>query len=184
MPLKAICVFCASANGADADFLSAAVATGELLGQKKIDLIYGGAKVGLMGAVAESTLANGGRVLGIIPHVLVDLEVAHDGCSELHVVETMHQRKALMSEKSDAFLILPGGFGTLEEMFEVLTWQVLKLHTKPVCLVNINGFYDPLLAFLDHCVSQGVLKQKNRDILLVAGNVDDAIRLLQDAVVN
>lgn len=183
MPLNAICIFCASANGADPAFLTAAKQTGQLLAEKNIALIYGGAKVGLMGAVADSAMQNGGRVLGVIPHVLVDLEVAHNGCTELHVVETMHQRKALMGEKADAFLILPGGFGTLEEMFEVLTWQVLKLHTKPVCLLNTNGFYNTLLAFLDHCVAQGVLKQKNRDIILVADTVEQAIEMLQQRVV-
>lgn len=180
--LQAICVFCASADGTDPAYLQAATELGTALAQRKIALIYGGAKVGLMGAVAGSALAQGGRVLGVIPHVLVDLEVAHQGCTELHVVDTMHTRKALMGEKSDAFLILPGGYGTLEELFEVVTWQVLKLHSKPVCLLNTNGFYDPLLKFLDHCVTQGVLKQKNREMLLVANTVDEALQALEKAL--
>lgn len=131
-----------------------------------------------MCAVADSALAHGGTVVGVIPEVLVDLEVAHQGVTELHVVDTMHTRKALMGEKSDAFLILPGGFGTLEEMFEVLAWQTLKLHTKPIVLLNINGFYDQLLGFLDHAVEQGMLKQQSRKILLVANNVEEAFTQL------
>src|SRR6185437_7911473 len=123
-------------------------------------------------------LAHGGRVVGVIPEVLVDLEVAHHGITELHVVDTMHTRKALMGEKSDAFIVMPRGFGTLEEMFEVLAWQTLKLHTKPILLLNINGFYDQLLAFLDHAVAQGMLKQKSREILLVANTVEQALALL------
>lgn len=131
-----------------------------------------------MCTVADSALAHGGTVVGVIPEVLVDLEVAHQGVTELHVVDTMHTRKALMGEKSDAFLILPGGFGTLEEMFEVLAWQTLKLHTKPIVLLNIRGFYDQLLSFLDHAVAQGMLKQQSREILLVANSVEDAFTKL------
>ncbi len=131
-----------------------------------------------MQAVAEAALAAGGLVIGVIPTVLVDLEVAHDGLTELHVTDTMHTRKALIGERSDAYIALPGGFGTFEEMFEALAWQTLKLHAKPIVLLNTNGFYDRLLAFLDHCVEQGMLKAKNREIILVAGTVDEALRLL------
>lgn len=177
--LKSLCVFCASANGSDPAYREAAVQTGKELAQRDIALIYGGAEVGLMGAVADTVLASGGHVIGVIPHVLVDLEVAHSRCSELHVVDTMHTRKALMGEKSDAFLVLPGGLGTMEELFEVLTWQTLKLHHKPICLLNTNGFYDPLLVFLDHCVAQGVVKAKNRALLLVANTVEEAFTLLE-----
>ncbi|MBS1813529.1 MAG: TIGR00730 family Rossman fold protein [Acidobacteria bacterium] len=181
MPLESICIFCASAFGNDPAFLSAANQTGTLLAQRNIALIYGGAKVGLMGAVADSALNAGGQVLGVIPVILVDLEVAHNGCSQLHVVKSMHERKALMGEKADAFLILPGGFGTFEELFEVLAWQSLKIHNKPVCLLNINGFYDGMLSFLDHCVQQGVLKQKARDRVLVASTPEEALALLEQA---
>lgn len=174
MSIRTIAVFCASANGADPAYQAAADDLGRALAFRKIGVIYGGAKVGLMCAVANSALAHGGTVVGVIPEVLVDLEVAHQGVTELHVVDTMHTRKALMGEKSDAFLILPGGFGTLEEMFEVLAWQTLKLHTKPIVLLNINGFYDQLLSFLDHAVEQGMLKQQSREILLVATSVEDA----------
>jgi uncharacterized protein (TIGR00730 family) len=131
-----------------------------------------------MCAVAESALTHGGRVVGVIPEVLVDLEVAHQGVTELHVVDTMHTRKALMGEKSDAFIIMPGGFGTLEEMFEVLAWQTLKLHDKPIVLLNINGFYNQLLDFLNHAVTEGMLKRKSREILLVANSVEEAFAVL------
>jgi hypothetical protein len=149
---------------------------GRALAQRGIGLIYGGAKIGLMGAVADATLAAGGRVVGVIPHVLVDKEIAHDGLSELHVVDTMHTRKRLIGEKADAFITLPGGFGTFEELFEVLAWQTLKLHAKPVVLLNVAGFYDTMLAFLDVCESEGMLRG-NRHRLLVATSVDEALRL-------
>jgi uncharacterized protein (TIGR00730 family) len=173
-----IAVFCASANGNNPIYRETAEHLGRTLAQRNIGLIYGGAKVGLMQAVADSCLAHGGRVVGVIPEVLVDLEVAHDGITELHVTDTMHTRKALMGEKADAFLILPGGFGTMEEMFEVLAWQTLRLHDKPIVLINTAGFYDQLLAFLDHCVTEGVLKPKSRAILLVATSVEDALAQL------
>jgi uncharacterized protein (TIGR00730 family) len=131
-----------------------------------------------MRAVAEAALAEGGRVIGVIPTVLVDLEVAHSGLTELHVTDTMHTRKALIGERSDAFIALPGGFGTFEELFEVLAWQTLKIHSKPVLLLNTGGFYDKLLDFLDYCVEQGMLSQKKREIVLVANTVDEALALL------
>jgi hypothetical protein len=177
-PTRNIAVFCASANGAHPIYRQVAQDLGTALATRGIGLIYGGASVGLMQAVADAVLAAGGHVTGVIPLVLVDLEVAHHGISELHVVDTMHTRKALMGEKADAFLVLPGGYGTLEEMFEVLAWQTLKLHSKPTLLLNVDGFYDHLLAFLDHAVTQGILKQKNRDNLLVATTVQDAIAQL------
>jgi uncharacterized protein (TIGR00730 family) len=151
---------------------------GRALAQRNIGVVYGGAKVGLMEAVATAALAEGGRVIGVIPTVLVDLEVAHDGLTELHITDTMHTRKALMAQRADAFLALPGGFGTFEELFEVLAWQTLKLHAKPVVLLNVHGFYDKLLAFLDHCVDQGMIRTRNRRILLVANTVDEALTLL------
>ncbi len=177
-PKRNIAVFCASADGAQPIFRQVAQDLGTAFAERGIGLIYGGARVGLMQAVADAVLAAGGYVTGVIPHVLVDLEVAHHGISQLHVVDTMHTRKALMGEKADAFLVLPGGYGTLEEMFEVLAWQTLKLHSKPTVLLNVNGFYDHLLAFLDYAVTQGILKQKNRDNLLVATTVEDALTLL------
>lgn len=182
MSLRALCVFCASANGADPAYSKAASQVGTELARRGVGLVYGGASVGLMGAVADAALAGGGRVLGVIPHVLVDKEVGHSGCTELHVVDTMHTRKALMGEHSDAFLVLPGGYGTMEELFEVLAWQTLQLHSKPICLLNTAGFYDGLLAFLDSCVAQGVLKQGARHILLVAATVEEAFALIDAAL--
>ena len=178
MPIQNIAVFCAAAEGARPIYREAAEALGQALAARNIGLIYGGAKVGLMRAVADAALAAGGHVVGVIPEVLVDLEVAHDGLSELHVTDTMHTRKALMGSRADAFLILPGGFGTMEELFEVLAWQTLKLHSKPILLLNTAGFYDPLLAFLDHCVTEGVLKPRSRAILGVAATVEDALAQL------
>ena len=173
---KSIAVFCAAANGARPEYRAAAEELGHALAARGLGLIYGGAKVGLMGAVADATLADGGYVVGVIPHVLVDLEVAHAGITELHVVDTMHTRKALMGEKADAFLVLPGGFGTFEELFEVLAWQTLKLHSKPVVLLNVAGFYDKMLEFLDVCDREGMMRG-NRHVLLVADSVDEALAL-------
>ena len=149
---------------------------GRALAASGIGLIYGGAKVGLMGAVADATLAAGGYVVGVIPHVLVDLEVAHQGVTELHVTSTMHTRKALMGERASAFLVLPGGIGTMEEMFEVLAWQSLNIHSKPVVLLNVDGFYDTLLTFLDDCEREGMMRG-SRDRLLVAATVTAALEL-------
>jgi uncharacterized protein (TIGR00730 family) len=147
-----------------------------VLASQGLGLIYGGAKVGLMGAVADAALAAGGHVVGVIPHVLVDKEVAHEGVTELHVTDTMHTRKAMMMEKADAFFILPGGYGTFEELFEVLAWRTLKIHAKPIVLLNIAGFYDGMLTFLDVCDREGMLRG-NRGILLVAGTAEEAVRL-------
>jgi uncharacterized protein (TIGR00730 family) len=177
VPSKSIAVFCSSADGARPEYRAVAEELGRALAARNIGLVYGGSDVGLMQACADAAIAAGGHVVGVIPHVLVDLEVAHHGISELHVVDTMHTRKALMSEKSDAFLVLPGGFGTLEEMFEVLAWQTLKLHQKPVVLLNVCGFYNTMLRFLDECVEEGVLRPASRQVLQVGNTVDEALAL-------
>jgi uncharacterized protein (TIGR00730 family) len=177
--IRNIAVFCASANGVSPVYRAAAELLGRTLATRNIGVVYGGANVGLMQAVAEAALAANGRVIGVIPEVLVDLEVAHHGITELHITSTMHTRKALIGEKADAFIAMPGGFGTFEELFEVLAWHTLKLHAKPILLLNINGFYDKLLTFLDHCVDEGMLKPKTRELLLVADTVEDAIMQLQ-----
>ena len=173
---KSVAVFCASAHGVRPEYASAADHLGRRLAEQGIGLIYGGGNTGLMGVLADGALEAGGHVVGVIPHVLVDLEVAHGGVSELHVTSTMHTRKALMAEKADAFIILPGGYGTFEEMFEVLAWQTLKIHSKPVVLLNVAGFFDTLLTFLDVCDQEGMLRG-NRGILLVAESSDEAITL-------
>src|SRR5205085_6603049 len=163
-----VAVFCASANGAKPVYAEAAAELARALAKRQVGIVYGGANVGLMQVVAECALAEGGCVIGVIPSVLVEAEVAHRGVTELHITDSMHSRKAPMGERSDAFIALPGGFGTFEELFEVLAWQTLKIHAKPVFLLNINGFYDKMLAFLDHCVEEGMLKEKNRRIVNVA----------------
>lgn len=173
---KSVAVFCAAADGMRPEYRGAAEELGKALAAHGLGLIYGGAKVGLMGAVADATLAAGGYVVGVIPQVLVNLEVAHQGVSELHVTSTMHTRKALMAERADAFVVLPGGFGTFEEMFEVLAWQTLKLHNKPVVLLNVAGFYDKLLEFMDVCDTEGMLRG-NREALLSAASVEEALQL-------
>lgn len=171
-----LAVFCAAAEGTRPEYRAAAEELGRKLAQQGIGLIYGGADIGLMGACADASLQAGGRVVGVIPHVLVDKEIAHKGVQELHVVDTMHSRKRLMGELAEGFLVLPGGFGTFEELFEVLAWQTLKLHAKPVVLVNVAGFYDSLLTFLDVCEREGMLRG-NRRALLVASSVDEALQL-------
>ena len=176
--IRDIAVFCASATGAHPVYRAVAEELGRALATRNIGLIYGGSNVGLMKVVAEAALAANGKVIGVIPEVLVDLEVAHHGITELHVTSTMHTRKALIGEKADAFIALPGGFGTFEELFEVLAWHTLKLHAKPILLLNAHGFYDKLLIFLDHCVAEGMLKPKSRELLLVANSVEDALAQL------
>ena len=176
--IRNVAVFCASADGADPVYRAAAVELGRKLAERGIGVVFGGSKVGLMQALAQGALAAGGHVVGVIPTVLVDLEVAHYGLTELHVVDTMHTRKAMIGARGDAFIALPGGYGTFEEFFEVLAWQTLKIHAKPVVVLNTNGFYDTLLTFLDECVKQGMLTQEKREIVLVARTVDEALGLL------
>ncbi len=173
---RSIAVFCAAAVGTRPEYREAAELLGRLLAERGLGLIYGGADVGLMGAVADAALAAGGHVTGVIPQVLVDKEVIHTRVQDVRVVDTMHTRKRLMGELAFAFLILPGGFGTFEELFEVLAWQTLKLHAKPVVLVNTAGFYDKLLEFMDVCEAEGMLRG-NRGALLVADSVEEALDL-------
>jgi len=176
--IRSVTVFCASAEGAFPLYRMAAEELGRALANRGIELVYGGATVGLMAAVANAALGAGGRVVGVIPEVLMELEVAHSGLTELHITSTMHTRKAMMGERADAFIALPGGVGTLEELFEVIAWQTLKLHAKPIILLNTNSFYDPLLAFLDHAEDEGMIKPQVRKVVLVAGTVDDLLQQL------
>jgi uncharacterized protein (TIGR00730 family) len=156
-----------------------AVALGRLLGKAGLGLVYGGAQVGLMGALADAALANGGEVIGVIPRSLAAVEVAHQGLSRLDLVETMHERKALMAQEADAFVALPGGFGTLDEFFEILTWAQLGIHTKPCLMVNTGGYYDHLLSFLEVAIEQGFLKRENRAYIQVVGNATEALQRVQ-----
>jgi uncharacterized protein (TIGR00730 family) len=165
--MKKLCVFCGSSDGLSPVYLEMATKLGELMAQNDIALVYGGASIGVMGAIADSVLAHGGTVIGVIPKTLVDYEIAHKGLTELHIVDDMHQRKKLMYDKSDAFLSLPGGMGTLDEMFEILTWSQLKLHSKRCFIYNFIGFYDSLLAYLDHSHKAGFIKTQHLSMLEV-----------------
>ncbi len=162
-----LCVFCGSNAGQDPIYLQVARALGETMASQGIDLVYGGASVGLMGAVADAALAKGGHVIGVMPQALVDKEIAHRGLSDLRVVGSMHERKALMAELADGFIALPGGLGTFEELFEVWTWAQLGYHRKPCALLNAGGFYDKLTDFLDDVVERGFVKPIHRAMLIV-----------------
>jgi hypothetical protein len=171
-------VYCGSANGNDPAFLAEAQALGAAIAAAGLGLVYGGASVGLMGAVADAALAGGAEVIGVLPEVLAGHEIAHPGLTRLELVATMHERKARMAELADAFVVLPGGYGTLEELLEVVTWAQLKMHAKPVILVNTVGYWDGLISFLDSAVAAGFLKVKNRELLLVARNAAEAVRMV------
>ncbi len=176
--MKQVCVFCGSASGASPAYAAAASELGRTLAEHGFGLVYGGGRVGLMGEVATSALAAGGKVLGIIPHALSHKEIALAECTELIVVDTMHARKSLMADRADAFVAMPGGFGTCDELFEILTWGQLGIHRKPVALLNVNGFFTPLLAWLDHVVAEGLLKPKHRELVLVANTVPELMAQL------
>ncbi|WP_439609175.1 TIGR00730 family Rossman fold protein [Hydrogenophaga sp.] len=178
-PAFSLCVYCGSRPGAHPAFNDTARAVGHWIGSHGGQLVYGGGRNGLMGVVAEATLAAGGRVVGIIPKALVEKEWAHHGCTELHVVDTMHERKRLMAERADAFLALPGGIGTFEEFFEVWTWRQLGYHDKPVGLLNVAGYYDGLMAFLRTGVEEQFMGSWQMELIRVG---DDAATLLPDLV--
>lgn len=173
--MKRVCVFCGSNSGANPAYAEAARALGRLLVKRGLELVYGGGNVGLMGIVAETAMQAGGTVIGIIPESLMRLEVGARHISELHVVGSMHERKAMMAELSDAFIALPGGIGTMEELFEVWTWGQLGLHSKPAAFLDVAGYYDHLHTFLDHMVAEGFLKPRHRQMVAVSS---DAARLL------
>jgi uncharacterized protein (TIGR00730 family) len=163
-----ICVFAGSQHGVRPDYIAAAESLGRTLAARGIGVVYGGGRIGLMGVLADAALAAGAEVVGVIPQALATREVAHDGLTELHVVESMHQRKALMSELSDGFIALPGGWGTLEEFFEVLTWAQLGIHRRPCGVLNAGGYFDPLLAFLRHSADEGFVRHELNAMILVA----------------
>jgi uncharacterized protein (TIGR00730 family) len=175
---RRVAVYCGSANGNDPAFLAEARTLGAAIAAAGLGLVYGGASVGLMGAVADAALAGGAEVIGVLPDVLAGKEIAHTGLTRMELVSTMHERKARMAELADAFLILPGGYGTLEELLEVVTWAQLKLHAKPVILVNTAGYWDGLLMFLDTAVAAGFLKVKNRALMRVAGSAVEAVGMV------
>jgi uncharacterized protein (TIGR00730 family) len=166
LPMRSLCVFCGSNSGIDPIFKNAAQDMGRYLSQSKITLVYGGASIGLMGEIADSVLVGGGRVIGVLPKKLVEREIAHPGISELKIVDSMHERKALMAELSDAFIAMPGGFGTLDELCEVLTWIQISIHDKPCGLLNVGGYYDAFLSFLDGAVQAGFIEPRYRQKLI------------------
>lgn len=174
--LKSICVYCGSSTSNEPGYIKAAETLGTELGQFGRNLVYGGASVGIMGAIADATLANGGEVLGIMPGSLVEKEVQHEGLTELVVVSSMHERKAKMVEAADGFIAMPGGFGTLDELFETLTWSQLGYHHKPIGLLNIQGYFDDLLRFLKGAVNKQLIKATHLETLLVS---DNSLELLQ-----
>lgn len=170
-----MCVFCGSSRGTKPEYVDAARALGRALARRDVTLVWGGGNVGLMGEVADATLAGGGRAVGVIPHALERRELAHRGATEMHVVSSMHERKALMERLSDAFVAMPGGFGTLDELCEILTWRQLGIHAKPMGLLDAAGFFDPLVTAFDHAVREGFVRAEDRALLM---RDDDADRLL------
>ena len=173
--MKRVTVFCGSSFGTDEIFKTQAILLGNKLAEENIGLVYGGANVGLMGAVADGFLEKGGEVFGVLPNFLRSKEIAHDHLTELFLVETMHERKTKMNDLCDGVIALPGGFGTLEEFFEMLTWAQLGLHKKPIAILNIDGFYDSLITFIQTTVDKGFLKQVNQDMLIVSDNIEDLL---------
>jgi uncharacterized protein (TIGR00730 family) len=179
--LSAVCVFCGSSTPPDDRYGQAARALGALIASKEIDLVYGGGRVGLMGQLADSALSHGGRVVGVIPVRLSDREVGHSGLTELHEVASMHERKQLMYDLADGFIALPGGLGTLEELAEVATWSQLGIHKKPVALLDVAGFWEPLVSQLDRMVATGLLKAANRELIQRVSTAEDALTALASA---
>jgi len=178
--IKRICVFCGSSFGARPAYKDAAERLGKLLAERGIGLVYGGGCVGLMGAIADAALAAGGEVIGVIPDSLLRREVGHRGVTKLHVVETMHERKALMADLSDAFIALPGGYGTLEELLEAVTWSQLGIQQKPCGLLNVENYWDGLLRVLDHAVDEGFVREENAQLFLVAKNPESMMERLTE----
>jgi uncharacterized protein (TIGR00730 family) len=177
--ISSLCVYCGSSPGRQPAYLAAARSLAAALVERRVRLIYGGARVGVMGALADAALAAGGSVTGVIPRALAGKEIAHDGLSELIITESMHARKTIMAERSDACIALPGGVGTLEELFEAWTWTQLGFHRKPCGLLNVAGYFDALIQFVDHSVAEGYMKQIHRDILLVDDDIDRLLDRLE-----
>jgi hypothetical protein len=175
-----VAVFCGSSDGTNPAFVAEARALGALIAAAGLGLVYGGASIGLMGAAADAALAGGAEVIGVLPAVLVDREIAHTGLTTLELVPSMHARKARQVEMADAFLVLPGGYGTMDEMVEVVTWAQLGLHAKPCILINTAGYWDGLLAFLDTAVAAGFVKPQNRRLVRVAANAQEAVRMVAE----
>lgn len=178
--IRRICVFCGSNTGSDPAYLQAARELGRLFAREGIALVYGGGSVGLMGEVADAVLGSGGEVIGVIPHALWAREVGHHGLTDLRIVDTMHERKAMMADLADAFIAMPGGLGTLEEIFEIWTWAQLGLHQKPVGFLDVNGYYSPLMQFLDRAVRERFVREEHRGIAVVDSDPEGLLRRFED----
>lgn len=178
--IKSVCVYCGSSNQVDQDFKDAAAVLGKSLAENGMRTVYGGGHVGLMGIVADTAIQNGGEVIGIIPRHIADKEVAHTSLTELHVVETMHERKQMMVDNADAFLILPGGLGTMDEFFEIFTWWQLGLHDKPIIVVNLKGYWTPLIKLIENIVAEGFARAADLNHMIVVDDIND----VQDALAN
>ena len=174
-----ICVFCGSSAGYSGTYRAAAVELGRFLTEQGLGLVYGGGRIGLMGVVAHAVLAHGGQVIGVIPQPMVSREIWHSGLTELRIVPSMHARKSLMAELADAFIALPGGFGTFEEFCEMITWSQLGIHRKPCGLLNVAGYYDPLLQMFDNAVAEGFLKRENRELVLASPSCQELLEKMQ-----
>jgi uncharacterized protein (TIGR00730 family) len=178
--LNRICVFCGSAAGEDGRYLDAADRFGQILAREQIELVYGGSRVGIMGRIAAATLQAGGKVTGVIPGAIMNRELAHQELTELRVVRSMHERKSEMAELSDAFVALPGGLGTLEAFFELLTWGQLGLHQKPCAILDVGGYFEPLVRFFDHMTKEGFMSRPQRDMVLVEEDPEQLVRRLRE----
>jgi uncharacterized protein (TIGR00730 family) len=180
--MKRITVFCGSSSGTEEIYTTQATLLGQTLAKRNIELVYGGANVGLMGAVADGVLNNGGKAIGLLPNFLRSKEIAHKQLTELILVDTMHERKTKMNDLSDGVIALPGGFGTLDELFEMLTWAQLGLHKKPIAILNIDGYFDSLIIFIQTMTDKGLLKEANQQMLLVSDSIDDLLDKMENYV--
>lgn len=178
--MKRICVFCGSNPGVNPVYMKTAEKTGRFLAENKIELVFGGGRVGLMGKIADTVMANNGKVIGIIPRSLAEKEVAHGGLTELLIVKSMHERKALMEEMSDGFIALPGGFGTFEELCEIITWAQLGIHDKPCGFLNINGYYDSLIELFDKATNEAFIRPEHRKLVLIENKIEDLYELMKN----
>ncbi len=176
--MKSICVFCGSNPGNDPAYLEAATSAGLYLAKNDIGLVFGGGRVGLMGRIADTVMENGGRVTGIIPRDLAEKEVAHENLTELHIVGSMHQRKAMMAKLSDGFIAMPGGFGTFEEICEVITWTQLGFQDKPCGILNMNGYYDPMIRLFDKAVAEGFIREMHRELVIVGEEIESLVEAM------
>lgn len=179
--IKSLCVYCGSSINVDDDFKDAAKKMGEILARNKIRLVYGGGKAGLMGIIADAVMQNGGEVIGIIPSHISDREIQHTSLTELHVVESMHVRKQMMVDYSDAFLVLPGGVGTLDETCEIITWRQLGIHDKPIIIANIKDYWTPFLTMINHIADEGFMRQDDKRTMNIVDSVDDVLNALENA---